>query len=137
MISSLPTSEMPPTLLRKQEKISKSFPRGVTIETNQRKAWTIVVGLAAACSVILGTTLCSLGVLLLPVIEGLGGTTAQASRAATFFVVAMTVAMPVAGWLLDRMAARGVNDRRGPYGAGRSSLLQKARASECLRDDGP
>jgi len=72
----------------------------------ESRGWLIVAGLSTVSGVILGTTMCGIGIFLIPVAKAFGCTYGQASRAATAFLVAMTVTMPIVGWLLDRLQER-------------------------------
>ncbi|HSB96455.1 MAG TPA: MFS transporter [Spongiibacteraceae bacterium] len=71
--------------------------------TKEFRGWVIVISLAILLGTVYGTTLSSISVFLLPVIETFGCTTTQASQATTAFMLAMTIALPVVGWMLDRV----------------------------------
>ncbi|AYC35124.1 MFS transporter [Pseudomonas cavernae] len=75
-------------------------------QPDQRQGWTLVMGLAVVLCVSLGTTICALGLFSLPIIADLHCTNEQAAHLATAFMLSMTLAMPLAGWLLDRIAPR-------------------------------
>jgi MFS family permease len=68
----------------------------------------MVWGLSVISGVIFGTTICALGIFIVPVMQTFECTSEQAARAATFFILAMFVAAPGVGWLLDRVSARAV-----------------------------
>ena len=72
------------------------------------RGWGVVAGLSAALCVLFGVTMNSFGVLLLPIGESFGSTSEEASRGVMAFVLAMNLAMPAAGWLLDRVPPRAV-----------------------------
>lgn len=73
-----------------------------------RSAWCLVLGLALVLCISFGTTLNALGVFTLPIIAAFHCSHEEAAHVATVFLFAMTLAMPVAGWLLDRLAPRPV-----------------------------
>ncbi|GLZ84674.1 MFS transporter [Metapseudomonas resinovorans] len=73
---------------------------------DQRQGWLLVLGLALVLCVIFGTTLNALGLFTLPISAALHSSSEQTARIATAFMVSMTLAMPLAGWLLDRTAPR-------------------------------
>ena len=75
---------------------------------NQRQGWALVLGLAVVLCIIFGTTLNSISVFTLPITTSLGCSNEEAARLATAFIFSMTLAMPVAGWLLDRISPRPV-----------------------------
>lgn len=76
--------------------------------SHARGGWGIVVGLAVVLCVAFGTTLNALSVLTPPITQAFQCTNEQAARVATVFLLTMTLAMPAAGWLLDRVAPRPV-----------------------------
>src|SRR5262245_61733877 len=71
-------------------------------------AWRVVAGLSFVSSVIYGATICTLGLFLTPIIHAFDSTSVQASRAATSFILAMTLVTPALGWLIERVGARSV-----------------------------
>ncbi|WP_371365498.1 MFS transporter [Pseudomonas sp. QL9] len=75
---------------------------------DQRQAWRLVLGLALVLCVAFGTTLNSLSVFMLPIATTFGSSNAQTGLLATAFIFSMTLATPVAGWLLDHVAPRAV-----------------------------
>ncbi|MFZ6049860.1 MFS transporter [Pseudomonas sp. CR3202] len=75
---------------------------------DQRQGWTLVGGLALVLCVIFGTTLNAISVFTLPITTDLQCTSEQAARLATAFMFSMTLAMPLTGWLLDRITPRPV-----------------------------
>ncbi|WP_371227572.1 MFS transporter [Pseudomonas sp. QE6] len=85
-----------------------SFPACTTHAPDQRQAWILVFGLTLMLCVGFGTTLNSLGVFMLPISATFGCSNAQAAFLATAFIFSMTLATPVVGWLLDRIAPRTV-----------------------------
>jgi len=72
----------------------------------QRRGWLIVAGLSFVSCVVLGTTNCTIGIFILPVMTALHASAERVSQATTAFVVANTVVAPLVGWLLDRVGAR-------------------------------
>ncbi|WP_152228073.1 MFS transporter [Pseudomonas sp. SCB32] len=83
-------------------------PAGLAAFPDQRQAWRVVLGLTLVLCVGFGTTLNSLGVFMLPISATFGCSNAQAGFLATAFIFSMTLATPVVGWLLDRIAPRAV-----------------------------
>ncbi|OAJ54469.1 MFS transporter [Paraburkholderia ginsengiterrae] len=79
-----------------------------SIHSTSSEGWLIVTGLAAVLCVSFGTTLNSLGVFTLPLTSTFHCSNEEAARIATVFLLAMTIAMPVAGWLLDWVSPRPV-----------------------------
>ncbi|MNZ30553.1 putative MFS-type transporter YhjX [compost metagenome] len=75
---------------------------------DQRQGWILVMGLAVVLCVIFGTTISALGLFTLPITADLHCSHEQAARFATAFMLSMTLSMPLAGWLLDRLAPRPV-----------------------------
>lgn len=75
---------------------------------DQRQGWLLVAGLAVVLCVIFGTTISALGLFTLPITADLQCSHEQAARMATAFMLSMTLSMPLAGWLLDRLAPRPV-----------------------------
>lgn len=74
----------------------------------QRQGWAIALVLAVVLCIIFGTTLNSLSVFTQPITSALRCSNEQVARVATAFLISMTLAMPLAGWLLDRIAPRPV-----------------------------
>ncbi|MND47761.1 L-galactonate transporter [compost metagenome] len=68
----------------------------------------LVLGLALVLCILFGATLNSISVFTLPITATFGCSNEQAARLATAFIVTMTLAMPLAGWLLDRISPRPV-----------------------------
>lgn len=79
-----------------------------TETANARHAWVLVFGLGVVMAISFGITINAFSVLTLPLMETFGCTNEQAARVATVFIMAMTLAMPAVGWLLDHMAPRPV-----------------------------
>lgn len=79
-----------------------------TIQADSRNGWGIVIGLAVVLCIIFGTTLNVLSVFTPPIQQAFQCTNEVAARVATVFLLTMTLAMPAAGWLLDRMSPRPV-----------------------------
>lgn len=75
---------------------------------DQRQGWLLVAGLAVVLCVMLGTTISALGLFVLPITADLHVSHEQAARMATAFMLSMILSMPLAGWLLDRLAPRPV-----------------------------
>lgn len=84
--------------------------QAINARTNrsQRHGWAIVLGLAVVLCISFGTTLNSISVFTLPITSAFQCSNEQASRVATAFMFTMTLAMPLAGWLLDRISPRPV-----------------------------
>ncbi|UVE17981.1 MFS transporter [Pseudomonas sp. LS44] len=80
----------------------------VPAQPDQRQGWTLVLGLAVVLCVTFGTTISALGLFTLPITTDLQCTNEQAALLAAAFMLCMTLAMPLAGWLLDRIAPRPV-----------------------------
>ncbi|MNZ16976.1 putative MFS-type transporter YhjX [compost metagenome] len=72
------------------------------------QGWALVLGLALVLCILFGATLNSISVFTLPITATFGCSNEQAARLATAFIVTMTLAMPLAGWLLDRISPRPV-----------------------------
>ncbi len=79
-----------------------------SIDSHARSGWVVVVGLAVVLCVVFGTTLNVLSVLIPPITQAFQCSNEHAARVATVFLITMTLAMPAAGWLLDRIAPRPV-----------------------------
>lgn len=79
-----------------------------TASSNTHHAWVLVFGLGVVMAISFGITINAFSVLTLPLMETFGCTNEQAARVATVFIMAMTLAMPAVGWLLDHMAPRPV-----------------------------
>ena len=75
---------------------------------DQRQGWLLVLGLALVLCVVFGTTISALGLFTLPITTDFNCSHEQAAGIATAFMLSMTLAMPLAGWLLDRLAPRPV-----------------------------
>lgn len=73
-----------------------------------RRAWILVLGLGVMMSISFGLTLNAFSIFTLPIMEVFQCNHEQAARPATVFIAAMTLAMPTAGWLLDRLPPRPV-----------------------------
>lgn len=73
-----------------------------------RPAWTLVLGLGVMMSISFGLTLNAFSIFTLPIMEAFRCNHEQAARLATVFMVSMTLVMPAAGWLLDRVPPRPV-----------------------------
>ncbi|HQR04647.1 MAG: MFS transporter [Proteobacteria bacterium] len=73
-----------------------------------RRAWGRVIGLSLVLGICFGLTLNSLGLLTLPIRAAFRGSHEEAASIATAFLISMTIAMPLAGWLVDRLPARPV-----------------------------
>jgi predicted MFS family arabinose efflux permease len=77
-------------------------------QPDSRRGWGIVIGLAVVLCISFGTTLNVLSIFTPPIQQALHCSNEEAARVATVFLLTMTLAMPAAGWLLDRMAPRPV-----------------------------
>jgi len=73
---------------------------------DSRRGWGIVIGLAVVLCISFGTTLNVLSVFTPPIQQAFQCSNKEAARVATVFLLAMTLATPATGWLLDRMAPR-------------------------------
>ena len=73
-----------------------------------RRAWALVLGLGVVMSISFGLTLNAFSIFTLPIMEAFRCNHEQAARLATVFMLTMTMAMPAAGWLLDRVPPRPV-----------------------------
>ncbi len=80
----------------------------ISIGSNSRQAWTLVLGLGLVMAISFGVTFSAFSIFTLPIIEVFHSSHEQAARVATVFMVTMTLAMPVAGWLLDHVSPRWV-----------------------------
>ncbi|HHX35354.1 MAG TPA: MFS transporter [Gammaproteobacteria bacterium] len=78
------------------------------IYPNQRQAWLVVAGMAVTLCILFGSTLNSFGVFIPQLTKTLGSTNEQAGNIASAFMLTMTLAMPLAGWLMDRIGPRTV-----------------------------
>ncbi|MGT2510881.1 MFS transporter [Cupriavidus basilensis] len=79
-----------------------------TINESSREGWILILGLAVVLCVSFGSTLNSISVFTLPITESFRCTNEQAGLIATVFLFTMTLAMPLTGWLLDRIAPRPI-----------------------------
>ena len=75
---------------------------------DQRKAWIVVAGMAVSLCILFGSTLNSFGVFIPQITKTLLSTNEESANIASAFMLMMTVAMPLAGWLLDRIGPRAV-----------------------------
>lgn len=75
---------------------------------NQRQGWGLVLGLAVVLCIGFGTTLNSISVFTVPITQAFQCSNEEAARVATAFLITMTLAMPLAGWLLDHISPRPV-----------------------------
>ncbi len=82
------------------------FLTGIPMRLFSRQAWALILGLALTQGIAFGVTLNSFGVFTLPMMEAFHGSHEQVARVATIFLITMTLFMPVAGWLLDRVSPR-------------------------------
>lgn len=76
------------------------------IYPDQRQAWIVVAAMAVTLCILFGTTLISFGVFSAPIMETFQSSNEQTANIATAFMVTMTLVMPLAGWLLDRIGPR-------------------------------
>lgn len=72
------------------------------------RGWQATAGLAVVSALILGLTLCTMGMFLGPVMSAFDSTNAKVSQATTCFLLAMTLATPLLGLLINRIGARSV-----------------------------
>ena len=75
---------------------------------NQRQAWIVVAGMALTLFLLFGTTLNSFGVFIPPITTTFQSSHEQTANIPSAFMLTMTLAMPLAGWLLDRIGPRAV-----------------------------
>lgn len=80
----------------------------MTVKSKARRGWLLVVGLSLLVGMVFGLTLAGLSVYASAVSASLVDADADVSRAATAFMLAMTIMLPASGWLLDRYSARRV-----------------------------
>lgn len=73
---------------------------------SDNRGWQATAGVAVVSALILGTTLCTMGMFLAPVMEAFDSSNAKASQATTAFLLAMTLTTPLLGMLIDRIGAR-------------------------------
>lgn len=77
-------------------------------QPNQRQAWIVVAGMATTLCILFGTTLNSFGVFVPAITETFMSSNEDTGNIASVFMLTMTLAMPLAGWLLDRIGSRAV-----------------------------
>lgn len=75
---------------------------------DQRQAWIVVAGMAVTLCILFGTTLNSFGVFVPPITQSFMSSNEETGNIASAFMLTMTLAMPLAGWLLDRIGPRAV-----------------------------
>lgn len=75
---------------------------------DQRQAWMVVAGMAVSLCILFGSTLNSFGVFIPPITQTFLSTNEESANIASAFMLTMTLAMPLAGWLLDRIGPRAV-----------------------------
>ena len=75
---------------------------------NQRHAWIVVAGMALSLCILFGSTLNSFGVFIPPITKTFLSSNEESANIASAFMLTMTLAMPLAGWLLDRIGPRAV-----------------------------
>ncbi len=79
----------------------------MTLETTrERRAWMIVVSLFLILVIICGSGYGAQGVFFTPLLKQFGWTRAKLSLLQSAMGLTMGLAMPLAGWLLDRLGAR-------------------------------
>lgn len=89
-------------------------PNSVAVHTpahaqpDQRQAWIVVAGMAVTLCILFGTTLNSFGVFVPPITQTFMSSNEETGNIASVFMLTMTLAMPLAGWLLDRIGPRAV-----------------------------
>lgn len=67
-----------------------------------------MLGLSVVLCICFGLTLNALGILTVPILAAFRCSHEEVAGVATAFLLAMTLAMPAAGWLIDRVPARPV-----------------------------
>lgn len=70
------------------------------------RGWQVTIGLAVASALLLGMTLCTMGLFLEPVMAAFASSNAKISQATTAFLLAMTLTTPILGVLIERIGAR-------------------------------
>lgn len=75
---------------------------------DQRQAWCVVFVMALTLGILFGSTLNSFGVFTLPLTVAFAASHEQVANASSLFMLSMTVAMPVGGWLMERLGPRPV-----------------------------
>ena len=73
---------------------------------DQRQAWRVVIGMAVTVCILFGTTISAFGVFTPHITTTFQSSNEQTANIATAFIFSMTLAMPLAGWLLDRVGPR-------------------------------
>lgn len=71
-----------------------------------RQIWILVSGLGIVMGIIFGITLNAFSILTLPLMEDFHSTQAETAHGSSIFILTMTLVMPLAGWLLDRISPR-------------------------------
>ena len=74
----------------------------------RRKSWIMVGGLSIASFIILGSTISTVGIFLLPLTKEFSWNSKQSSVVAATFVLSLQLVSPAVGWLLDRIKAHVV-----------------------------
>lgn len=87
---------------------SLDSPSLTSLYPDQRQAWLVVAGMAVTLCILFGSTLNSFGVFIPLITQTLGSSHEQAGNIASAFMLTMTLAMPLSGWLLDRIGPRTV-----------------------------
>lgn len=77
-------------------------------ETTSARGWGVLAGLTVVLGVIFGTTFSSASIFSTSITETFGCTFEETGRSLAVFLAMMTVATPIAGWLIDRIGPRWV-----------------------------
>jgi MFS family permease len=73
---------------------------------HDRRGWLVIGGVVAVNFIVMGPSIGTITIFLIPLIKQFGWSREQVSMIATAFLIAMGVINPLIGWLLDRMAPR-------------------------------
>ena len=74
----------------------------------ERRGWKVIASVALTNFIVMGPSIGTIGIFFTPLIKDFGWTREEVSRLATAFLIAMGIANPLVGWLLDRVEARVV-----------------------------
>ena len=91
----------------------------------ERRGWKVIASVALTNFIVMGPSIGTIGIFFTPLIKDFGWTREEVSRLATAFLIAMGIANPLVGWLLDRVEARVVMTI-GAAAAGIGYVLQAA-----------
>ncbi len=74
----------------------------------ERRGWKVIASVALTNFIVMGPSIGTIGIFFTPLIKDFGWSREEVSRLATAFLIAMGIANPLVGWLLDRIEARVV-----------------------------